>query len=286
MLSWHPGGKASILSYAGKLTDKVTDAFESIHDNYAHKKLAECVIGRVTDKASNYMKEQAKAEAEEAAKAGDSESKVLLQGKSWTPVTLKNRKKLSADTLMYTFEFANGKKLGLGTCQHIQFGIHMEDKMLIRSYTPTRPIMADEDDGIIELTVKTYFPTDDQPGGAFSNFLYTLPIGEQVDVNGPTGEIEYLGHGKFNFEGQERTFSKISLVLGGSGITPGYQLLVKILKSKDDTTQLRVVDANKTQDDILLRKQLNELAEVHKIKSRSHMCCLIRKMAGRAKKDI
>ena len=261
VLSWHPGGKASLLAYAGKLTSEVTRIFESIHDEYAHKKLAECAIGRVTDKASKFMKEQAKAEAEQATKQGESAPKVLLQKKSWTPVTLKHRKKLSVDTMTYTFEMPKGKKLGLGTCQHIQFGIHMKDKMLVRSYTPTRPIMESEDDGTLELTVKTYFPNDDQPGGAFSNFLYTLPIGEQVDVNGPTGEIVYLGNGKFNIEGKELAFSKVSLVLGGSGITPGYQLIVKILTSKDDKTRLKIVDANKSQDDILLRDQLDKMAK-------------------------
>lgn len=123
-----------------------------------------------------------------------------------------------------------GKKLGIGTCQHIQFSIHMKDKMLIRSYTPTRPILESEDDGTIKLTIKTYFSNDNQPGGAFSNFLYALPIGEQIDVNGLTSEIEYLGGGRFIIEAKEITFSKVSLIVGGSGLTPGYQLIAKIWK--------------------------------------------------------
>jgi len=263
VLSWHPGGSATILANAGKLSTEVTSTFESIHDEYAHKKLQECVIGRVTDKASNFMKQQAKAEAEEAAKGGG-DSKTLLQKKSWVPVTLKSRDKISEDTFKYVFAFVQNKKsLGLGTCQHIQFGIHMEDKMLVRSYTPTRPIQESEDDGTFDLTVKTYFPDENQPGGAFTNFLYTMPIGEKVDVCGPTGEIEYLGNGKFNIEGKEKTFSKVSLILGGSGLTPGYQLLARILKSKDDKTEVRVVDANKTEDDILLRKDMDQLAKDH-----------------------
>jgi nitrate reductase (NAD(P)H) len=39
VLDWHPGGQASILSYAGRLTSETTESFESIHDEYAHKKL-------------------------------------------------------------------------------------------------------------------------------------------------------------------------------------------------------------------------------------------------------
>ena len=39
VLSWHPGGASSILGYAGKLTAETTSSFESIHDEYATKKL-------------------------------------------------------------------------------------------------------------------------------------------------------------------------------------------------------------------------------------------------------
>lgn len=259
VLSWHPGGSATLLANAGKLSLDVTSQFESIHDEYAHKKLSECVIGRVTDKAQQFMKEQAKAEAEQAVRAGPSNA--LLQSRKWVPVELVDRKKISKDTLSYTFSYKGDpskKKLGLGTCQHIQFGIHMLDKMLIRSYTPTRPITDNDDDGTFELTVKTYYPDENQPGGAFSNFLLELPIGESVDVCGPTGEIEYLGNGNFDIEGRERRFSKVSLVLGGSGLTPGYSLIERILKEKDDNIQVRIVDANKTEDDILLHQKLDE----------------------------
>lgn len=260
VLSWHPGGSATLLANGGKLSQEVTSSFESIHDDYAHKKLNECVIGRVTDKGVKYMQEQAKAEAEEATKSGgDTEN--VLQTKKWVAVVLRDKKKLSEDTFAYTFSYDsnNGKrKLGLGTCQHIQFGIHMEDKMLVRSYTPTRPIMAKDDDGTFELTVKTYFPDENQPGGAFSNSLYCMPIGEKVEVNGPTGEIEYYGDGKFEIEGEQRHFKKISLVLGGSGLTPGYSLLQSIVE-KGDKIEVRVIDANKTEDDILLHDDLNRI---------------------------
>ena len=50
-----------------------------------------------------------------------------------------------------------------------------------------------------------------------SNILDCIPIGEEVEVRGPTGEIVYDGQGKFIIEDQEMTFKKISLVLGGGG---------------------------------------------------------------------
>jgi nitrate reductase (NAD(P)H) len=263
VLKWHPGGASSILAYAGKLTAEATSSFESVHDDYAHKKLSECVLGQLTDKAANYIKESAKKEAEQASKEGHSKE-VYMRKQQWLPVTLRARKKISQDTYTYTFTLPNNSKgLGMGTCQHIQFGIHMKDKMLVRSYTPTRPILDSAEDGTFDLTIKTYYPTNKQPGGAFSNLLLEMPIGETVEVKGPTGEIVYLGDSRFNIEGAGKTFNRVSLILAGSGVTPGFQLLARVLRTKGDDTEIRVVDANKTEDDILLREQLHELEESH-----------------------
>lgn len=263
VLAWHPGGTAALLANAGTLSLDVTSSFENVHDEYAHKKLAECAIGTVTEKARAFMQQQAKAEAEKAAQ-GDGSDALFLNSKRWKPVTLIEKKPLSRDTFCYVFRYRDGggpQKLGLGTCQHIQFGVHMLDKMLIRSYTPTRPVTEDEEDGTFELTVKTYFADEDQPGGAFSSFLHELEVGEQVDVCGPTGEITYLGNGSFNIEGREQRFKQVSLVLGGSGLTPGYALIKRIVEDKQDTTQISVLDANKSEDDILLRDELDALVK-------------------------
>lgn len=143
--------------------------------------------------------------------------------------------------------------------------------MLIRSYTPTRPLLPDGDKaasqegkplrdgkGTFELTVKTYFPTDAQPGGAMSNILDCMPIGEEIEIRGPTGEIVYNGNGSFTISDKEYTFDKINLVLGGSGITPGYSLIARALLSANDTTRIRVVDANKSEKDILLHDELDK----------------------------
>lgn len=135
--------------------------------------------------------------------------------------------------------------------------------MLIRSYTPTRPILPQEEDGTFELVVKTYFPDDNQPGGAMSNILDCMPIGEEIDIRGPTGDISYQGNGKFNIEGKDMSFSHVTLILGGSGITPGYQLISRILQSEGDKTEIKVIDANKAESDILLREEMDELQKEH-----------------------
>lgn len=142
--------------------------------------------------------------------------------------------------------------------------------MLIRSYTPTRPITSEQDDGTFDLVVKTYFPDSKQPGGAMSNILDCMPIGEEIEIRGPTGEITYEGNGKFVIEGKEMHFSKVSLVLGGSGLTPGYALIARILSDTKDKTQIRVIDANKSEADILLKEEMDKYAKQHK--EQFHIC--------------
>ncbi|BGP04219.1 hypothetical protein JCM10049v2_000017 [Rhodotorula toruloides] len=284
VLDWHPGGKAAILSHAGKVHQQTTDEFASIHDDYAYGKLKDCILGSVTDKAKQFIKQSAEAAAKEAAASGGkaADQKLALKKHRWVPVRLLDRSEVSHDTRKYTFQLPDGKDtLGLGTCQHVLIGFHMPDRMLIRSYTPTRPLLParttdrtegsgavsgvederetlQDGQGTFDLTVKTYFPDTNQPGGALSNILDCIPIGEDVEMRGPTGDIVYEGNGTFTLgEGQQRRFSRVSLVLGGSGITPGFALIARILLSAKDDTQLRVVDANKSEDDILLHAELD-----------------------------
>lgn len=241
----------------------------------------------MTEKARNFIKNNAEQAAKEKAKSQEGSVQLVLQKHRWVPVKLLERKSISEDTRTYTFALPDDKPvLGVGTCQHVQLGFHFKDKMVIRPYTPTAPLLPApkpktlnngpqvdghqvrenrnpdkviDGNGTFELTVKTYFPSEDQPGGAMSNILDCMPIGEGIEIKGPTGEIIYNGNGQFNIEGNDMLCRRVSLVLGGSGITPGYTLIARILLSDGDKTELRVVDANKTEEDILLRGELDRL---------------------------
>lgn len=280
VLAWHPGGKAAITSHAGKVHQGTSDEFASIHDDFAYQKLKECVLGVVTEKAAKHIKADAEAAAKEKAESAKNQSgDVTLQKHKWVPVTLASRESISEDTRKYIFNLPDGSPdLGLGTCQHIQLGFHLKDRMLIRSYTPTSPLLPDygpahpqtngeiasvrDGQGTFELVVKTYLPTSQQPGGAMSNILDTMPIDSSFEIRGPTGEIVYLGAGRFDISGQKCTFKKISLVLGGSGVTPGYALIARAVLGvgeADAGIEVRVVDANKTEGDILMREDLTRL---------------------------
>lgn len=75
--------------------------------------------------------------------------------------------------------------------------------------------------------VKTYFRTDSQPGDALSNTLDCIPIGEEGEIRHPTGGIIYRGDDRFSIEGGGRSFNRVSMILGSSGLAPGAHSLLE-----------------------------------------------------------
>jgi NAD(P)H-flavin reductase len=53
------------------------------------------------------------------------------------------------------------------------------------------------------------------------------------------------------------------MIAGGTGITPMYQVIQAVLKNSEDSTQLSLLYANVSPDDILLRDELDALAAAH-----------------------
>ncbi|KAF9884796.1 hypothetical protein FE257_001212 [Aspergillus nanangensis] len=264
VLSWHPGGKAAIMAHAGRVHMSTTEEYESIHDEYANGRLQECILGSVTKKTREFIKKEAEETARSAARSTADDDHIALKRHKWTQAKLIDKKSISKDTKRYRFALpSKDQKLGLETGQHILIGFHFEDQLIMRSYTPIRPIRPCDEDGTFDLAVKTYYPDPGQPGGTMSNIFDCLRPGEEVEIKGPTGEIRYQGFGRFVIDEKEFHFERVTLVLGGSGITPGYQVIARILLTEGDETKIRVVDANKTEDDILMREELDAFAREH-----------------------
>jgi len=65
--------------------------------------------------------------------------------------------------------------------------------MVVRPYTPIKPVLPEEEDGTFQILVKSYLPNEGPfpPGGTVSNWLDMLKVGEEIDFKGPNGEIQY-----------------------------------------------------------------------------------------------
>ena len=134
----------------------------------------------------------------------------------------------NASTFLFRFALPHPSSvLGLPCGKHILLRCKDADgKTISRPYTPVSP---PDSRGHFELLVKLY------PTGKMSQFLAALKLGEQVEVRGPLGLLEYKGHGllRLNKSGtwQERRVRRIGMIAGGSGITPMHQIIHHVTSS-------------------------------------------------------
>lgn len=261
VLSWHPGGAGAIMPYAGAVAQETSNIYNSVHDEYANSKLAETLIGNLDKESAEKMEEESKAyEKERKSEASDER---VFQKHRWIPAELVKRTEINSDVRLYTFKHHQKNGLGLGVGQHMQIGFHMTDKMVSRPYTMTRPAGADSEDGTFDLLVKTYFPTEKDPGGTVSNLLDCMHDGDTIEIKGPEGKILYQGNGKFTINTKEHSFKTINFVSGGTGMTPIWQTIKYMLECETEKVTIHFLDANQNEEEILLHAELKKLAEKH-----------------------
>ncbi|XP_055388562.1 NADH-cytochrome b5 reductase 3-like, partial [Condylostylus longicornis] len=100
-------------------------------------------------------------------------------------------------------------------------------------------------------------------GGKMSQYLSQLAIGDLIDVMGPIGLLTYYGGGHFTYGKREYRKRKIGMIAGGTGITPMLQILRHITNNRTDHTEVWLLFANKSEDDILVRDTLEEIVSHH-----------------------
>ncbi|GAA6014348.1 hypothetical protein JCM11491_005051 [Sporobolomyces phaffii] len=113
-------------------------------------------------------------------------------------------------------------------------------KPVVRPYTPTT---APNTEGKLELLIKHY------PGGVMTDHIFNLKQGDELQFKGPIPKFDY----------QPNQFESIALIAGGSGITPMWQILQAVDANPADKTKVTLIFSNQTEDDILLRKEFEEI---------------------------
>jgi len=151
--------------------------------------------------------------------------------------------------------------------------------LVIRSYTP---VSSDEtDQGYVDLIIKVYFPNVHPKfpdGGKMTMFLEKMKIGDTIDFRGPGGLIEYQTGGKLLVAKKPtdtdipiKSVKKIGLIAGGSGITPMLQIIRHVVRHADkDDTEVHLLFANQTEEDILCREEIEQAASESNGKIKFH----------------
>ena len=193
--------------------------------------------------------------------------KALTDPTAKVALPLIEREELSHDTHLFRFGLQSPDHiLGLPVGQHIALSyVDADGKEQSRPYTPTS---SDHDKGHVDFVIKVYFPNERFPeGGKVSQHMHSLKIGDTLDFSGPKGRYEYRGRGVFATKrlksqggGFEiRRAKRVGMIAGGTGITPMLQVMRAVMRDGGDKTQMSLIFANQTEQDILLRDELEAL---------------------------
>lgn len=181
------------------------------------------------------------------------ESEPALKGDNqWTDFKLSNIKTLSHNVKEFTFQLPADKVLGLTytSCLLAKF-VTEKGSAVIRPYTPVSDL---DTPGEFKLVIKRY------ETGKFGNHIFGLSNGDTVSFKGPISKYPWTPN----------MHDQIGLIGAGTGITPLYQLIHGIISNPDDHTKITLYYGNISEDDILLRKELEELQKHHPIQFKVH----------------
>ncbi|XP_045459732.1 NADH-cytochrome b5 reductase 3-like [Melitaea cinxia] len=181
------------------------------------------------------------------------------------PLPLIEREELNHDTRRFRFGLPTPEHvLGSPVGQHILLSVKIDGELIIRAYTP---VSSDEEKGYVDLVVKVYFKNvhpNFPEGGKMSQYLDNMKLGETIDFKGPSGRLQYVGNGLFLIKKLRKDppikvqVKKLNMIAGGTGIVPMIQLIKYICKDASDSTEVRLIFANRTEQDIMLRDELEK----------------------------
>ncbi|ORY99563.1 hypothetical protein BCR42DRAFT_339293 [Absidia repens] len=158
--------------------------------------------------------------------------------------------KITHDTSVFRFKLDGENDVsGLHTasCVITRYPITKKDGSpgyIIRPYTPTSK---EETKGYVEFIVKDY------PKGKMSKHFHNMKVGDDLDIKGPIP--------KYNWD--EKTKDNVGMIAGGTGITPMLQVIRRVFDPahKNDTTKVTLIFGNRSEEDILLKEELDGYAK-------------------------
>lgn len=160
----------------------------------------------------------------------------------WNELELIDKTVVSKNSAIFRFKLNHEDEvLEIPTGHHLACCFEIDGKDEIRYYSP---ISNEFDTGFFDILVKSY------PDGKVSLRFALLQEGQTVKFRGPVGRMQY----------RTNMAKEIGLVAGGSGITPILQVITKIITTPEDVTKISLLYANETENDILLKSELDEIS--------------------------
>lgn len=167
----------------------------------------------------------------------------VLSSKEFLEYELIDKMIISKNTALYRFKLPEEEdQLNIPVGHHLACQVEIDGESFVRYYTP---INNKYDKGFFDIIVKSY------KDGKVSKYFGNLAVGKTVKFKGPVGRMSY----------KNNMAKKIVMIAGGSGITPMLAVLGEIFTTSFDTTEVKLIYANETENDVLLNEELEEYAE-------------------------
>ncbi|XP_068258511.1 cytochrome b5 reductase 4 isoform X1 [Nyctibius grandis] len=165
---------------------------------------------------------------------------------------LVSKKEVTHDTKLFCLVLPKSTHLRVPTGQHVYLKQNIAGTEVVKPYTPVLPFLpldfkepSHHDGAHIYLMIKIY------SCGLFTQALDHLQIGDYISVSNPEGNFK---------KSQVQTSEDLFLLAAGTGFTPMVKLLNFALTEVSCLWAVKLIFFNKTEDDILWRNQLEQLA--------------------------
>ncbi|KAJ1979900.1 hypothetical protein H4R35_001339 [Dimargaris xerosporica] len=167
--------------------------------------------------------------------------------------TVVDRQPLTHDTVLLRFQDTNPAS-PLGATGILSVDVKDPAMQVKRSFTPIPSAVAGgphSGNGPPGSPAATYFAllVKRYPLASVASLLHRIPVGGTAELRGPYMQWPY----------DANRWSALGMVAGGTGVTPMLQLIHQVLADPHDHTQLSLVLANRTEQDIPLLPQLEAL---------------------------
>ena len=165
----------------------------------------------------------------------------------WKMFRLEQVLPINHDTAKFVFSFSDPDiEFSLLPCSTLQLGLRLSqtNQAATRLYTPITP---NKTKGGFECVIKYY------PQGCFTPELFKKRAGDVIHAR--------IQHLKLKYK--KGDYDNIGLIAGGTGIAPMLQIIRAVLSEPEDQAKISLLFCNKTAKDILMREELDTLAQQH-----------------------
>ncbi|XP_019854312.1 PREDICTED: cytochrome b5 reductase 4-like [Amphimedon queenslandica] len=177
--------------------------------------------------------------------------------KTYRPCTVKSIETVTHDTKVFTLSVPPSSHLSVPVGHHVSLRAGEKGHEIERDYTPIKSFGSPSSSSSIKLMIKLY------SDGAMSQYLSKLKKGDALTVSNPSGTFD---------ANRLQSIKDSILIAAGSGVTPMFGLLHDLLNrpssssgdKEEQPSKHHLIFANKTEKDIIWRKELDKLAKDNK----------------------